>query len=120
MSLRRKANLRANRTIVEQSLIPFGKAQPPRKWETGVTWHTAHCIAAQPIALIHDIAFLKKIERSHTSTRRQEAAGRRKESRRQKAGGRRRKQRKQEAESRRQKAEEKKACTVSFLTFFNW
>jgi hypothetical protein len=101
MSLRRKANLRANRTIVEQSLIPFGKAQPPRKWETGVTWHTAHCIAAQPIALIHDIAFLKKIERSHTSTRRQEAAGRRKESRRQKAG-------------------EKKACTVSFLTFFNW
>jgi hypothetical protein len=37
------------------------------------------------------------------------------EGRRQEAEGRR-----QKAEGRRQKAEGKKACTVSFLTFFNW
>jgi len=37
------------------------------------------------------------------------------EGRRQEAEGRR-----QKAEGRRQNAEGKKACTVSFLTFFNW
>jgi len=42
--------------------------------------------------------------------------------RRQKAGGRRQKAegRRQKAGGRRQEAEGKKACTVSFLTFFNW
>jgi hypothetical protein len=49
-------------------------------------------------------------EGSKAEGRRQEAGGRRQETegRRQKAG------------DRRQETEGKKACTVSFLTFFNW